>query len=392
MRPRVLMASFHDWDAPVQLGSQHLARGFVRRGWDVAFVSGALSPVQVLRDPAMFRRRLGAYRPSGSWHLDGHLWAYTPAAVVTPHNVPILRSRAVHRSWQRLTVPSVVAAVRKRGFGEVDLLYIDAPVQRFWLDVITREASVARIADRYSGFVGIADQALQLESELIRSVDLAVYSASSLAPHVASVGAHRSEHLPNGVDFAALEGGSRVLPPEYKAIPRPIAVFVGSLDRRFDCRTVDALAVAMPAVSFVLIGPDTGVGERLRARSNIHRIGVRHHRLLSRYLHNADVGLIPYDFARHPELIGGIHPLKLYEYFACGLPVVATRWPEIERLNSPAILCDRPDDFVDGVRRALDGGVDVDRGIELARNADWSGRVEDLLRMLGLSGSAGETA
>lgn len=190
------------------------------------------------------------------------------------------------------------------------------------------------------------------------------------------------------MDFSAFADGPRELPREYVGLPRPIAVFVGSLDRRIDHELLDQVALAMPDVSFVLIGPDIHVGDRLPARRNIHRLGVRAHRALPRYLHNADVGLIPYDVERHPELIGGIHPLKLYEYFACGLPVVASRWSELERIGSPAVLCDGPGQFVSGISRALDGDVDIDAGIELAKRADWGGRVRDLLAMLGMAGSS----
>ena len=136
-RPRVLMATFHDWDSPLPLGSHHLARGFVDAGWDVARVASAISPVQLLRDPAEFRHRLARHRWRGEHHLEGHLWTYTPVGLLTPHNAPLLRGATVHRTWQRLTIPSLIRTVRSRGFAEVDLLYIDTPLQSFWLDAIT---------------------------------------------------------------------------------------------------------------------------------------------------------------------------------------------------------------------------------------------------------------
>ena len=325
------------------------------------------------------------YRRDGTDDLDGHLWSYTPLAIVTPHNVPLLRSRALHRGWGRLTIPNVKRVVRDRGFDEVDLLYIDTPIQRFWLDAISFRASVARIADRYAGFSGIADEVLDLEENLIRSVDLTVFSARSLEAHVLAAGARRAAYLPNGVDFAALADAPREAPREYADLQRPIAVFIGSLDCRFDYKLMDRVALALPDVSFVLVGPDISVGQRLPSRPNIHRLGVRGHRELPRYLHNAEVGLIPYDVISHPVLVGGIHPLKVYEYFACGLPVVASRWAELERIGGPAILCEGPDQFIVGIRRALAGDVDASAGIELARRADWGGRVRDMLGMLGFA-------
>ena len=136
------MATFHDWDAPLPLGSHHLARGFVDAGWDVARVASAISPIQLLRDPAEFRHRLSRYRWRGERHLGGHLWTYTPIGLLTPHNAPVLRGATVHRTWQRLTIPNLLTTVRSRGFGEVDLLYIDSPLQSFWLDAVAHRASI----------------------------------------------------------------------------------------------------------------------------------------------------------------------------------------------------------------------------------------------------------
>ena len=176
-RPRVLMATFHEWDSPLPLGSHHLSKAFVREGWDVAHVSSAISPPQLLRSPREFRQRMGRYKRSGVLRMDGHLWTYMPFAVLTPQSAPILRTKVVHRNWQRTTIPDVVATLASRGFGAVDILYIDTPTQAFCWISVRYTKSVARIGDRYSGFRGIADETLRMELELIRGVDVVAFSA-----------------------------------------------------------------------------------------------------------------------------------------------------------------------------------------------------------------------
>src|SRR5579864_3792432 len=109
-RKRALMACSNDWESPFQVGSHHLARGLVRAGYDVAFISDPISPWHLCRGwTADLRRRLAIYRAGGRRALDGHVWAYVPAAFLTPHNKPLLRSQAVLRSWQRWTWPNVAA-------------------------------------------------------------------------------------------------------------------------------------------------------------------------------------------------------------------------------------------------------------------------------------------
>ena len=154
----------------------------------------------------------------------------------------------------------------------------------------------------------------------------------------------------------------------------------------FDFATLGRLVEAMPNISFVLIGPDGLARERLMPRSNLHILGPKSFVDLPAYLHNVDVGLIPFDVQAYPALVHAVHPLKLYEYLACGLPVVATRWQELERLASPAILCDSDTDFETAMRKALADPPDPRIGRDYARAADWRGRVELILAALSTRG------
>ena len=307
-----------------------------------------------------------------------------PAAMLTPHNVPLLRGSFVHRNWQRLTFPNLVRTVLGRGFGDVDLLYIDTPTQAFWLEAVNHDISVARIGDRYGGFAGVPDELLVMERELIRKVDVTLYSARELEADVRAAGARRVVHLPNGIDFSHFADGDRTRPAEYEDFDGPIAVYVGEIAEWFDFATLDRLTVSMPDVEFVLIGPDEQAQRHLTARDNLHILGRRPFGDVPRYLHNADVGLIPFDVDGHPDLVHAVHPFKLYEYMACGLPVVATRWQELERIGSPALLVDDADGFADAIRLALSPADGRTARIAYARAADWSGRVEALTAELGI--------
>lgn len=373
------MATLHDWWSPLRLGCHHLAAGFVKAGCDVAFVSSAISPIQLLRDRREFLDRLERRRRGGEMVFDGRMWADMPVALLTPHNAPLLRGRRLHRGWHRLTVPNVVRAVRDHGFGEVDLLYIDSPTQIFWLDEVRHAVSVARIGDRYSGFAGVSPQIPELEQELIRRVDVVACSAHAIVDDVTRLGAQRTLHLPNGVDFDHFNHGDKSCPPDLDSIPGPIAMYVGDMASWFDFALVNSLTAAMPDVSFVFIGPDRMARSRLSHRDNAHILGRRPFESLPGYLWNADVGLIPFDVGGHASLVNAVHPLKLYEYLACGLPTVATRWQELERLDSPAVLCSGLDEFVVAIRALVDDPPDAAAGIEFARAADWSNRVSLLL-------------
>jgi glycosyltransferase involved in cell wall biosynthesis len=370
---KALFASTNYFLSPFQVGSHHLARAFARAGWQVAFVSMPLSPWHWLkRSDVEIQKRWECYRQGGFLHSETGIWAYVPATLAPPHASPVLRTEPIARHWWRWTVPSVVRTIRAAGFGEVDFLYLDSVYQRFWLDVLKCRRSLFRIADRNAGFQAWTKAAAKLEVELARSVDAVAYTARSLEDHVRGLEPKSAFLLPNGVDADHFIHGSRELPEEYRKTSKPIALYVGAMDVWFDFALVEKAARRLPRVSFVLIGPKHLAAERLPQLPNLHLLGSRPFAALPPYLHQADVGIIPFDVVNCGNLVHGINPLKMYEYMACGLPVVATQWDELRRLDSPAQLCATAEEFIAAIANAVAHPYDRESSIRFARAHDWN--------------------
>ncbi|MGE3163926.1 MAG: glycosyltransferase [Planctomycetota bacterium] len=390
MTRRALVACANYWESPIQVGDHHLARGLVARGFDVAFISNPVSPLHLLAGSSPLRsERFRSYRTGGRRALDGRLWSYSPGALVVPHAEPLLRGRWVMDHWHRTTFPSVDRKVRQEGFGEVDLLYVREAKQAFWADRIRYQKLVFRVADRDSRFPGHNRHLRKLERRLARRADLVVYSAANLRDYVESLGARRIFHLPNGVDYSHFAGYSGMPPADLASIPAPIAVYAGSLDVWFDYELVRNLAAERPAIQFVLIGPPSAQARQLaEERANVHVLGAKPFGELPGYLRQASVGIIPFDVHRHRELVDSINPIKLYEYLACGLPVVSVAWQELETLGSPAILCRSREDFLRGLDDALkQPRLDPGRAAFAAQH-DWGNRIDRLLEALQFTTSA----
>lgn len=384
-RRRLLMASSNYWQSPLQVGSHHLARGFAKAGWDVAFISDPISPWHLLgAHRGDLRIRYDTYAAGGRTDCSGRLWTYVPGALVTPNNRPLLKSEWVAAQWSRFSRPRLTDVLHRHGFGQVDLLYCDSVVHQGWLHAIGSRTSLYRITDNISGFSKSTPAVLKLEARLARQVDLVIYAARSLEEYVKAFAPRRMAYLPNGVNYEHFSEGAGSIPAEYADIPRPIALYVGAMDFWFDYRLMNEVASRMPAVSFVFIGPEELAKQRLQPRSNVYVLGRRPYADLPPYMHHADVGLIPFDVAHHTELVRSIHPLKLYEYLACGLPVVAVEWEELTYLNSPALLCRGTEQFVSAVERAIE---ECPNKPELRRYAslhDWERRVESICSALGV--------
>ena len=382
---KALWAAGNYWTSPLQVGSHHIARGLARRGWEVAFLSDPISPWHLFGGVDL-SARAAIYKQGGVSDCDGRLWAYVPAALVVPANRPLLRSGWVQRTWQRLSIPNVVGMARRHGFGRVDLLGMDSFSQPFWLEALQAGCSVFRVADNLSHYPKSTPAARAAQSQIAAKVDVVAYTARTLEPYVQSLRPRRAVHFPNGLNFQHFAGQRYPRPVEYEDLSRPLVVYVGAMDVWFDLELVTQAAKQMPEASFVLIGPGEAIAARVEHLPNLHLLGRRHYERIPAYLQHADVGIIPFAVERYPQLIHGVHPLKLYEYLACGLPVVATAWQELESLNSPAYLSHTPDQFVAYLQQALEEKGGAAERIEFASEADWDRRLDAFLETLGLAG------
>ena len=100
----------------------------------------------------------------------------------------------------------------------------------------------------------------------------------------------------------------------------------------------------------------------------------------ARYAAEFDIGLIP--FVRN-TLTEAVNPLKLMEYYALGLPVLATRLPELEAIGGPLRLASTAEEFCGNLRDLLDGrGPNGHDGMEIARGNTWQRRADELCDFL----------
>ena len=380
-----VVVGVHHWHSPLQVGSHAIARELADQGWHVAYISAPITPFHlVLRDRRDVYRRWVVCRSGGVVDPDSGIWHYVPFSFVAPDHRPLLGSKAVFKRWQHLSFPSITSSLRAAGFSSVDLLLLSSHFQPFWLDALSFRRSVYRLADLTSAFPGYSRGAAAVEAHIASRVDLVATASSSLVPEAVRLGANNVFVMPNGIRFAEFSRGVVPPPEEYREMTGPIAVYVGAFGGWVDVDLIVHCARARPDMNFVLIGPSGAISQRFSNIRNVHLIGARDRAQLISYLRYAHVGLIPFDHKRFRSLVDHVHPLKLYEYLACGLPVVSTSWLELKSFSHPAMLCETNEQFVDALPQSIERSKSSDQFVQFASRSDWSFRVKNLLEKLDL--------
>jgi len=224
----------------------------------------------------------------------------------------------------------------------------------------------------------------------LREATLVVSVAKQLHDKAAAVRPD-ALYLPNGVEYDHFAGTS-VRPPDDVDIDellrtgKPIAGYHGAMAEWFDYELVDALARLRSDWNFLLIGPMYDGSFRERGRSllklpNIHWIGAREYQRLPQYLSVFDVAMIPFVIN---DITRATSPLKLYEYFAGGKPVIATPMPECQAFSEVQIGS-TPEELSHALDIARAQGQDVqfrERLTRLGHENSWTSRVQLVLRHL----------
>ncbi len=201
-------------------------------------------------------------------------------------------------------------------------------------------------------------------------------------------------YVPNGVEYERF--AAPAAPPKDQALARflsgggPVAGYYGALARWFDAPLLEAVARENSDWRFVLIGQELDQSlarEPLRKRENVLWLGPRDYESLPGYLASFDVATIPF---RINPITLATSPLKLFEYFAGGKPVVTTPMPECEAFPEVEIAKDASA-FSEALARAREKGRDArfrERLRALGRANSWDARADVILAALSSGGGA----
>jgi glycosyltransferase involved in cell wall biosynthesis len=230
-----------------------------------------------------------------------------------------------------------------------------------------------------------------LRAEAVEHASFLTYSAKALAKDLL-VGKRELDsiaYVPNGVDLSMYElSDDMVTPHSIQAIVdtgKPIVGYFGAIAPWIWLEAILEIAKQMPEAEILLIGPtyaDVQLPEQSAIPSNLHFHPAVAAKDLVQFARHFTVGFIPF---RNGEIAQTTSPLKLFEYFALGLPTVVTkamvectRFREVRPASSAY-------EFTQQLRAAIQDASDMKlraRILDLAKANSWEMRAETTLKAL----------
>lgn len=376
----IVCVGFADWQTELKTNQHHLMSRLARDN-RVLFVEslGLRQPQLSSRDLKRILRRLrrGVAPPR---EVDG-------LHVLSPLVVPLHRFAAIRALNARLLPWLVGRAARRLGMSS-PILWSYNPQAEALLDVLSPSLVVYHCVDDVAAQKGVDAASFRAaEKRFVKRADAVLTTSEPLAERLRKI-SDKVTAMPNVADTElfshALEDGR--VDPELEALPGPRIVFTGAIvATKLDVELLVSLARLRPNWTFALVGP-VGAGDPstdvsvLGQEPNVHLLGLRAYDALPDVLRGADAALIPYSLN---ELTASIFPMKVYEYLAAGLPVVATPLPSLRGVEGIVTAADAEStaSSLDELLAADSPDARAERS-RLAAGHSWDARIEEIAAAL----------
>ncbi len=354
-----------DWDF-IKQRPQHIVER-LSRVHDIHYIQPfglrGLRPSDTKR---IIRRFLGLVRPSPPSDLSVRSLFFVPlmgyhydtlnASLLRKQLAPMMTNQSV--VW--ITTPS----------GLIPRLLADMP----------RRALIYEMMDDYGTIHAAHAEGIEkIEHYLLGEADVVIVTSRLLFEKAQRIRSGKTTLLVgNGVDYGFFDAGPFSRPREIADMEN-IAGYIGAIDHWMDFAMVEYLADMMRHIEFVFVGPVRA--SHVPKRSNIHYLGKQPYERVPQFCAHFEVCLIPF---RTGELADTVNPVKIYEYFSLGKPVVASKMKELEPFSNLLYLASGREEFRECISRAFREKSHDTSGQrkEVAKMNDWSMKVAQIEKAL----------
>jgi glycosyltransferase involved in cell wall biosynthesis len=365
-----------DWDGD-PLSKRHIMLRLARRN-RVLWVNsiGNRRPTASTRDLKRVWKKVREFF-RGCRQVSENFHVYSPLVI------PFHGNRLARALNRRFMAWHLRRTCRQLGFRNV-ISWSFIPSSADLAGALKERLVIYHCVDEFSEFTGTDKRAIRaLERQLMVRADAVIVSS---APLLEAKRAHNPNTflVTHGVEvehFRRACDPATVVPDEIASLPKPVIGFYGLIADWVDLALVQRLARARPTWSFVLIGKSDTDMSGLQDLGNVHWFGRREYAELPGYARGFDVAILPFVVN---DLTLAANPLKLREYLAAGLPVVATDIPEARRLEGHVRVAGNDEEFLPEIERILASGKTGPQA-EISQAMDhesWDEKVEEMSQVV----------
>lgn len=331
------------------VGSHHLSREFAKMGHQVLHLSPPITPLHLMKwsdTTTKLRFKCTTRFPVQDTRENKNIYDWIPFSVL-PLKVSLLRD--VKHNLSLRSIMGFRGALVNSGFSEADILIIDHP--GFWgiWEFIDSKKLIYRPTDIYMESYPNKNLIKMREKLIIDKADFVIATSMPTLDNLRDfVKLKKTAVIENGVELSVFG--------QYNSNPKKdnrVIVYCGAIDNRFSWDIVVAVATKINNVQIKIYGEVKGELQQRILPSNVKLMGPIPYRLLPSQLKAANIAILPLVDCLLNE---GRSPMKIYEYLACGLPVVASLTKELKRRNMPGvILANNSEEFVSAINNILNG-------------------------------------
>lgn len=346
--------------------------------------------LSLLAAPVRQPRRILNYMTQSHLRQDAdNLWVYTPSI---PINLAVAFKMPGVLSLCRLYFGTLMRRIlRSLGFSSLTprVVWTSSPFHFYYRNLVEEKLTVYDCYDDYSIIGGGPPDrdTLELERYYASQVDIILTAArrqyERLEPRNANI-----HYFPNAVDFYFFNQATKksiAIARALKDIPKPIVGLMGGISNWYNFEMLQEVVSSRRDWSFVFIGqlfPNAkDYMTTLQNFPNFHFLGWQKFEDLPRFLKGFDVAIMPY---RLSDLGHSVHPDKMYQYMAAGLPIVATPIREVVQFSNVIELAQGGGNFCAAIERSLyqRNYAKIHKGIAIAQRESWNARAETAVNLI----------
>lgn len=288
-----------------------------------------------------------------------------------------------HKFFLFKIINRIILKIQLRKYSQTELeliLWVSNPIAEYLKTAAKFDRLIYYCGDDFGSFQGVDVKQINMaESQLYQNAQLIIFASKDLQDKREIECTGRVLLVPHGVAESRF-ATSEIKPKLLEGRSGPIIGYVGIFEEWIDLDLLIYLIQENPELNFCLIGDTKGHTKSLKKFSNVILTGQLRHAVLPNYLQYFDVGLLLY---RDLPMTRAITPLKLYEYYAQGIPVVSTLQFKGVSGFEHVRIADSKEDFAEHMKHALEDATYTKlKLIDIARENSWSMRAQVIKEQL----------